>query len=247
MQPDYRRDLFDAYHIRTSQLDADDPAKQEWFRIYSQSYYVPHLSDVDRATAEVLEVGCNKGFLLASLRDAGFRRLRGVDLSAGDVEVARRNVPEAEIGCEDAFGYLDSRPGQFDVIIMKAVLEHVLKDRVLTLIERVAGALKPDGTVVIDVPNMDWLFAGHERYMDFTHEVGFTKESLTQIVGMVFPRVEVFPADNDLRPGAGLRPRLARLRIGTARTVVRTLLRWANPEGGENPIWARSLIAVAKK
>src|SRR3989304_4553058 len=128
MQPDYRRDLFDAYHIRTSQLETDEPAKQEWFRIYSQSYYVPHLSDVDRATAEVLEAGCNKGFLLASLRDAGFRGLGGAALA----------------------------------------------------------------------------------------------------------------------PGAGLRPRLARLRIGTARTVVRTLLRWANPEGGENPIWARSLIAVAK-
>ena len=42
------------------------------------------------------------------------------------------------------------------------------------------------GIAIIDVPNMDWFWNGHERYMDFTHEVGFTPESLEQICNKVF-------------------------------------------------------------
>ena len=54
------------------------------------------------------------------------------------------------------------------------------KDRVLPLLEKISSSLKPDGMAIIDVPNMDWILGQHERYMDFTHEVGFTRESLAQ-------------------------------------------------------------------
>ena len=63
------------------------------------------------------------------------------------------------------------------------------------------AALRAGGAVLIDVPNMDWLFAGHERYMDFTHELGFTQESLSQLLGGVFSEVVVRPVDNDLSHG----------------------------------------------
>jgi len=36
--------------------------------------------------------------------------------------------------------------------------------------------------------------SNHERYMDFTHEIGYTRESLGDIFRMYFTNVQVLPA-----------------------------------------------------
>jgi len=91
------------------------------------------------------------------------------------------------------------------------------------------------------VPNMDWLFVGHERYMDFTHEVGYTQESLVQVMSTVFSSVQVLPLDNDLTRG------IRRFRTRVGRLLAGTVLKWADPEGGRGPIWCRSLLAVGRR
>jgi SAM-dependent methyltransferase len=167
--------------------------------------------------------------------------LHGIDLSPEDLDVAKRLAPEANIECVNALEYLPRHAGTFDVIVLKAVLEHMPKPDVLPLLNAIERALRPGGTVIVDVPNMDWLFAGHERYMDFTHETGFTRESLRQTMSAMFPSLDIFPAETSFMRG---RPAIKR-RI--ARAVLGTLLLWADPEGAQNPIWARSLIAVGRK
>jgi SAM-dependent methyltransferase len=238
---DYRAELFASYGRRTAELDTSNESKLAWFASYLRANYLPHLRQVDPGSAEILEIGCNKGYLLAVLQAAGFRRLHGIDLSPTDLKTARELVPDAQIQCADAFDYLASRVGNYDVIIVKAVLEHIPKGRVLPFVSQAAAALKPRGMLVVDVPNMDWLFASHERYMDFTHEVGFTRESLRQVLGVAFPRVEIVSADAVLDGGIrAIRRRLARRFLGW-------FLRSADPEGGANPIWARSLIGIGRR
>ena len=65
-------------------------------------------------------------------------------------------------------------------------MEHIEKNRILEFLELVNNSLIEGGIALIEVPNMDWIWASHERYMDFTHEVGFTKESLRQIMRNFF-------------------------------------------------------------
>jgi 2-polyprenyl-3-methyl-5-hydroxy-6-metoxy-1,4-benzoquinol methylase len=78
-----------------------------------------------------------------------------------------------------------------DVIVAKAIVEHLAKADLIGLLDAMAGALRPNGMVLIEVPNMDWLLSGHERYMDLTHEVGFTRESLATLLLLRFGDVEV--------------------------------------------------------
>lgn len=59
----------------------------------------------------------------------------------------------------------------------------------LSFLQSIHFGLKQGWGVIIDVPNMDWLFASHERYMDFTHELGFTVESLGQLGRIYFEQV----------------------------------------------------------
>lgn len=237
---DYRRQLLARYDLHVARLDPDDRAKLEWFATYARANYLPHLGRLDTTSSRVLEIGCSKGYLLKVLSDLGFQHVYGVDASPGDVAIARRMVPSADIECADAATYL-SRGRAYNAILLKAVLEHIPKGEVLPLLNTIAESLSPNGLLIVDVPNMDWLFAGHERYMDFTHEVGFTRESLLQTISTVLPEAEVFPVDTPL---LGRRGRLQR-RI--ARRIIGTLLRWADAEGAQNPIWSRNLVAVGNK
>ena len=244
MTSNYRQRLFATYNeTHVQQLDPSDRQKLEWFGEYVARNYLPHLGGFSPAAAEVLDIGCNKGYLLAVLAGSGYQRLNGIDLSPVDVEQAGRVVPTAQVRCVDAFAYLGERSGRFDIIFIKAVVEHVPKAETLPLLEAIHRALKPGGVVLVDVPNMDWLFAQHERYMDFTHEAGFTRESLMQVMSNVYREVRVVPIDN-IRQDLSL---LDRWKKRAARFVLGKLLVWADPEGGAIPLWARSLLGIGRK
>jgi SAM-dependent methyltransferase len=255
MMSDYRQDLFRDYERHTSVLDSSDDEKLAWFRGYVQVNYQPTIQRFASWSDPILEIGCNKGYLLAALTELGFSELTGIDLSPIDLERARSTAPAAHLERADAMEFLPERQATYSVIVMKAVLEHVRKDEVLEFLRRTAAALRPGGALIVDVPNMDWLFAAHERYMDFTHEGGFTSESLQQTLGSVFKSVTVTPVDNalpyarlaDSQHGNGLRTRVRTFRRAAARGLLTSLLKWADPEGASLPIWKRSLVAVAEK
>lgn len=244
MTKDYRKHLFATYNeTHVVHVDTNDEQKLAWFRSYARRHYLPHLAQIDPAEARVLDIGCNKGYLLAVLAEAGFRHLHGVDLSPLDVQIAKTVVPAAELLCGDAYDYLAQQPDEFDIVFIKAVMEHLPKQETLPMLEAIQQALRPGGVVLVDVPNMDWLFASHERYMDFTHETGFTSESLRQVMCNVFSQVKVIPVDNT----GTERSMLFALKNRIGRFMLSKLLAWADPEGGSLPIWSRSLLGIGVK
>lgn len=245
MSGDYRRKLFSSYNAtHVSHLDADDESKLAFFREYTRVNYLQHLGNLDGNSAEILEIACNKGYLLAALHSLEFKKLFGVDLSPLDVEKAQQIVPSAEISYADAFDYLDANVEKFDVIILKAVLEHIQKDQVIPLLDAIKSGLKPAGMVIVDVPNMDWLFAQHERYMDFTHEVGFTRESLAQVMRQVFSSVHIERGKPVM--GSGLKSRIElQLRAMLVRSL--NLVFRLIGEGASDTWWdSRSIIGIAQ-
>jgi 2-polyprenyl-3-methyl-5-hydroxy-6-metoxy-1,4-benzoquinol methylase len=245
MESDYRSRLFSTYNAtHIAYLDAGDEAKLEWFEKYAAGNYLPLLASVDRTKVEVLEVACNKGYLLKALSTHGFKHLRGVDLSPDDVSKAQAVVPEAEIAYADADAYLCERPGSFDIIILKAMLEHVPKAGTLPLLEKIRTALTKDGVVIVDVPNMDWLFAAHERYMDFTHETGFTRDSLAQVMRNVFDDVRLVPSKPVVE--RGLKTRIAASLRPAVISLAGIFLRIIG-EGASDVWWHnRSIIATGR-
>jgi SAM-dependent methyltransferase len=122
--------------------------------------------DVASASA-VLDVGCNVGALLQSMRgEKPSLRIAGVEVNEEAIVEARARLPGAELhhcGAE-VLPFVDA---QFDIITCIEVLEHVparLRRQVLSEIRRV---LKPTGSVVLQVPHAGafaWLDPSNARF-----------------------------------------------------------------------------------
>ncbi len=226
---------------RTALLDGTDNEKLEWFDFYFESIYASYFKKI-RLEASILELGCNKGYLLHTLGKRGYFSTTGVDLSLGDLKVAKRVVPHAKLVEKDIFEFLDETEELFDVIVLKALIEHIEKPRVMELLKKIHRKLKQNGIVLIDVYNADWMFSHHDRYMDFTHELGFTQESLTQIMLFDFQEVAVKAVPSPLRLGFK-----DRCFYRLSRALLKKFLGWVEPEMSQSPILERLLIGYGKK
>jgi len=207
---------------------------------YFDANYSKHFRALAR-TVSILEVGPGQGGLLAWLRALGFERIEGVDASPGDVQFANGHLGAGVVTLGNGREFLVARRGAYDVIAMKAVLEHVAKDDLFEMLSATSFALKPGGFAIIDVPNMDWLLATHERYMDLTHEVGFTPQSLASFLRLAFDEISVTGSQlaNPTRSQRLLRGPMVRL--------IRAGL-YILGEGAQGALFSsRSLVAVATK
>lgn len=141
--------------------------------------------------------------------------------------------------CIDAFEYLKNCNKKYHVIYSKAVLEHIPKENTFELLALINDHLEDDGIVMIDVPNMDWIWAAHERYMDFTHETGYTKESLGQVMRSFFTEVNIDYVDNS--------ERFHGIKSFFARKIFGLLLYWSEPVIEPQNFFSRCILGVGKK
>jgi 2-polyprenyl-3-methyl-5-hydroxy-6-metoxy-1,4-benzoquinol methylase len=147
-----------------------------------KAMYGKYLADLP-AGSYVLDAGCGTGILINMLLEFPNINAYGVDISESQVEIARKNIPETEIACEDALGYLYKNENKFAGIFCTDVIEHLeTKDDCFEFATALYNSLTPDGFCVVRVPNAANLTGGYSRYMDLTHERAFTRTSLIQLM-----------------------------------------------------------------
>lgn len=143
--------------------------------------------------AEILELGCGHGALMYFAQRKGYTRIKGIDGSAEQVAVAEQlgiaNVQQGDV--LKTLADLDN--DSLDAIIAFDVLEHFNRDELIGLVDEIYRVVKPNGRVIIHVPNGDSPFFGHVFYSDLTHETVFTRASLSQLfLSSGFDRVDCF-------------------------------------------------------
>lgn len=150
-----------------------------------------HLPE-DR-NVRILDLGCGHGAFLHFLSRAGYKNIRGIDISPEQIETAQKlGITEASLGSLEQI--LDEeRDGCVDVVIAMDILEHLTKDEMFHTLDNIRRVLKPSGTCLAHVPNAEGLYGMRIRYGDITHEQAFTPTSARQIFRTVgFSKVNCY-------------------------------------------------------
>jgi SAM-dependent methyltransferase len=174
---------FDRYYRESSRYayshrgGAESPADAARLTV-SAAHIARHVSSRD---ANVVDVGCASGRLLAELRGLGFTRLRGIDPAPECAEAARRlHQVSAEAM---TLGTLAERGDAFDVVVMIGVLEHLVdvgaaidQLRRVTHLGSQAYFEVPDVTGFADLPNAPF------QEFSVEHVNYFSLASLTRLL-----------------------------------------------------------------
>lgn len=133
------------------------------------------------AQPRVVDLACGPGNLLAVFDMLGYTDYVGVDGSSEQVAIARHasfNVVE-----EDVFDFLSKEnDGSFDLITAFDLIEHFTRDEAIEFLGLVRLKLRPNGSLILQMPNGDSPFAGGVYNSDATHETLYTAISLRHML-----------------------------------------------------------------
>jgi 2-polyprenyl-3-methyl-5-hydroxy-6-metoxy-1,4-benzoquinol methylase len=192
--------------------------------------------------ARILDVGCGHGALVYWLGQRGYRNAEGIDLSAEQVATAER-LGVGNVRRGDITGYLGSRSGYYDGLILRDVIEHFSRDEILEILRLARCALRPGGTIILQVPNAESPFFGRIRYGDFTHEIAFSASSLVQVLQLTgYHRIRL----RSTSPVVRSLPSLVRVGLWKGVEAFYRLLLFAEVGGGGR-IVTQGIIAAADR
>ncbi len=105
----------------------------------------------------ILDMPCGRGFYLNMFRYATQSHIIGAELDWDVIQKAQANVGHLDVPLHNANIYsLPYANHTFDAVILSEVLEHLDDD--VNALKEVYRVLKPDGVVVITVPNANYPF-----------------------------------------------------------------------------------------
>ena len=168
---------FDSYWQAPENIDAGY-AK---FKAYYKSNYLRHLP-VDTGVS-VLVISCGPGYLLETLKEAGYENVVGIDSDSAKVEHGRARG----LNCISAraFEYLGDSATSYDVIIPEQELNHLTLEETIAFLRLCHVRLNPGGRLIVYGLNGANPFVGSENLAhNIDHFYTFTEYSLQQILGL---------------------------------------------------------------
>lgn len=127
--------------------------------------------ELDKPLSEcrVLDVGCGPGVLALTVAPR-VAYLKGIDANAAHIQACevqreREGISNVEFEMQSLYGIEPT--GDFDIVLMSDVLEHVVRQR--EALERGLGALRPGGVIYLSTNNRWWPTEGHMRLPFLTY------------------------------------------------------------------------------
>jgi len=127
---------------------------------YSIKKKLKMLNGIKNEKGLILDIGCGTGDFLSACEKEGWS-INGIEPNEKARQMAKGKISNGELVSDDIHSFLESHRGQFDVISMWHVLEHV--PNLMEYIDQLKLLLKPTGCLVIAVPNFKSYDAVHYK------------------------------------------------------------------------------------
>ena len=127
---------------------------------YSIKKKLKMVNNLKRDKGLLLDIGCGTGDFLAACQKGGWS-IVGIEPNDKARQLTKGKLGTEDSVSQDIHSVLESYKGQFDVITMWHVLEHI--PNLLEYIEQLKFLLKPTGCLVIAVPNFKSYDAVHYK------------------------------------------------------------------------------------
>ncbi|WP_263785005.1 class I SAM-dependent methyltransferase [Salinibacter grassmerensis] len=195
-------------------------------------------------SCRVIDIGCGYGIYLKELKERGYEKIKGVDVSSEQVEAAKKNGLK-NIQRKQALSFLEEEKDEsVDVVLMIDIIEHMNKEKTFSVMDEVCRVLRKGGKCIIHVPNAQGIFGMRVRYGDLTHERAFSPKSIRQLLRTTgFTNVSVFE-DKPVVHGI---PSLGRRMLWEVMTPVLKLLLLVESPGAESLAMSQNLLVTAFK
>lgn len=155
---------------------AEHDSKHWWYRARREILAAVIKRDITLPRdARILEIGCGTGHNLPMLAAFGTVDAIEIDEAARDIASARLGRPVGTAPLPDLTGIA---PGQYDMVAILDVLEHVEADR--DALKGIAARLKPGGRILITVPAFPFMWSAHDVVNH--HHRRYTKKTLRKVI-----------------------------------------------------------------
>ena len=172
----------------------DSHSMNKEFELHSKYFKKNYLKFMPKdKSCKILELGCGMGQFFSFCKDNGYLAYEGIDTSYENINFIKTTFGEnSNVFVADIMAFLTSKNTQnltnsdvqgYDVVIFNDVIEHLTKPEIFEVLDGVHNVLNKNGVFMIKTPNMANPYVNTAgRYIDFTHEIGFTEKSMRQIL-----------------------------------------------------------------
>ena len=107
----------------------------------------------------------------------GYEDSIGLEISPEQYEECTKNGANVVL-TEDSHQYLIDNSDKYDVVMAFDLIEHIEKEKQIPFVKAIYKSLKINGTFICTVPNANSVVGMRYRYIDWTHQIAFTEESM---------------------------------------------------------------------
>lgn len=162
-----------SYHYAQYDLDYENNS-------YHYEMVIREIEEHLQKEDQILDVGCTNGKLVYSLNKLDYKNVLGIDLNMSHdlVKIGIKKGLNLKV-VKSLNLFLNNNKNKFKVIFLIDVLEHIPINGQIELLELIRESLKQNGILIIQVPNANSIISSRMRYIDWTHKLSFTEDSLS--------------------------------------------------------------------
>ena len=212
---------------------------------------VPYLRKVIRnhfpadLSARIVDLGCGHGALIYLAGKAGYCNIRGVDGSPEQVATAKILGIEGVEQGNVLEVIKKEKDATLDCLLAFDLIEHFNCNELIELVDEVYRVLRPGGSWIIHTPNAESPFGSRMRYWDITHEIAFTRTSLSQLLlSSGFHRVDCY---EDQPVPHGIKSTVRSILWQIIRSFLRFYLAVETGDIGRKAVFSQNILAIALK